>query len=161
MDCAYCLHASLNEFITKSISEVENKIRWIFKDLGLLVEVCNRIKEISHSAIPIDSPCYSTQTVFPIKDQFNIVTSRSDVIGILKENGRFVDKSVFIKVILDYKAESRIIIARPRRWGKNLNLSMLYDFLKADVDDEGNIKERNSNYDLFLNGEYTYHGEKK
>ena len=44
---------------------------------------------------------------------------------------------------------------RPRRWGKGLNLSMLYEFLHAEIDDNGNIKERNSNYDLFANGKYT------
>ena len=83
---------SLNEFTTKSISAIENKIRCIFKDLGLLAEVFNQIKEINHLTMPIDSPCYSTKTVFPIKDECKIVTSRSDVIGILNQNGRFADK---------------------------------------------------------------------
>ncbi len=44
----------------------------------------------------------------------------------------FVDKSLFIKEILN--DESMVtIITRPRRWGKTLNMSMLHYFLSAEV----------------------------
>ena len=45
----------------------------------------------------------------------------------------FVDKSLFIKEVLDDAATKAILIPRPRRFGKTLNLSMLHCFLAAEV----------------------------
>lgn len=44
-----------------------------------------------------------------------------------------VDKSLFIKEILDRRAIHVTLITRPRRFGKTLNLSMLQHFLAAEV----------------------------
>lgn len=44
----------------------------------------------------------------------------------------FVDKSLFIKEILDDLTSVKLII-RPRRFGKTLNMSMLHHFLAAEV----------------------------
>ena len=44
----------------------------------------------------------------------------------------FVDKSLFIKEILEDSAEV-ILITRPRRFGKTLNLSLLRYFFAGDV----------------------------
>jgi len=44
----------------------------------------------------------------------------------------FVDKSLFIQALLADGAEA-LLITRPRRWGKTLNMSMLYHFLRCDV----------------------------
>lgn len=44
----------------------------------------------------------------------------------------FVDKSLFIKNILDDSAEV-VVITRPRRFGKTFNLTMLHHFLAAEV----------------------------
>ncbi len=46
----------------------------------------------------------------------------------------FVDKSLFIKEILDDKGSEVLVITRPRRFGKTLNLSMLHHFLTSEVD---------------------------
>ncbi len=45
----------------------------------------------------------------------------------------FVDKSCFIKNVLE-DPHKAIVITRPRRWGKSLNLSMLHHFLAPKVD---------------------------
>ena len=44
----------------------------------------------------------------------------------------FVDKTIFISEILDDASEV-ILITRPRRFGKTLNMSMLQHFLAAEV----------------------------
>ena len=45
----------------------------------------------------------------------------------------FVDKSLFIKEILDDIETEVALITRPRRFGKTLNLSMLHHFLASEV----------------------------
>lgn len=45
----------------------------------------------------------------------------------------FVDKSLFIKEFLDDKGAQSVLITRPRRFGKSLNLSMLHHFFAAEV----------------------------
>lgn len=45
----------------------------------------------------------------------------------------FVDKSLFIKAILDDAAVDVPVIIRPRRFGKTFNLSLLHHFLAAEV----------------------------
>ena len=42
-------------------------------------------------------------------------------------NGLFVDKSLFIKEIIDSKTDP-LLITRPRRWGKTINMNMLFYF---------------------------------
>lgn len=45
----------------------------------------------------------------------------------------FVDKSLFIKEIFDDLTTQVIVITRPRRFGKTLNLSMLHHFLASEA----------------------------
>lgn len=45
----------------------------------------------------------------------------------------FIDKSLFIKEVLDDKATQTAVITRPRRFGKTLNLSMLHHFLAFET----------------------------
>lgn len=49
----------------------------------------------------------------------------------------FVDKTLFIKDIMNEGADI-ILIPRPRRFGKTLNLSMLYYFLGQNHSNNGN-----------------------
>ena len=60
---------------------------------------------------------------------------------LISENCYFVDKSLFIKEILDSKAKVTLI-PRPRRFGKTLNISMLKCFFE---------KTENSRISLFDN----------
>lgn len=41
----------------------------------------------------------------------------------------FVDKSLFIKEVMDDRSAEVAVITRPRRFGKTLSLSMLHHFL--------------------------------
>ena len=47
-----------------------------------------------------------------------------------------VDKSLLIKTILDHRSKE-ILITRPHRWGKTLNMEMIRDFFQPAVDDFG------------------------
>lgn len=51
---------------------------------------------------------------------------------IVDGNFDFVDKTIFIKDIFDDNSKV-ILITRPRRFGKTLNLSMLHHFLAEEV----------------------------
>jgi Predicted AAA-ATPase len=72
---------------------------------------------------------------------------------LVKESSIFVDKSLFIKDIIENKSEV-ILITMPRRWGKSLNLDMLKRFLSVEIDKEGNIilNNQTENYKLFAGG---------
>lgn len=58
-----------------------------------------------------------------------------DFLKLIEKDYQFVDKTLFIKEILDDGAES-LLITRPRRWGKTLNLSMLHYFLSNRLSTE-------------------------
>jgi hypothetical protein len=69
-----------------------------------------------------------------------IITKRigiggSDFGELVQEDLLFVDKTLFIKEIINDKSRV-VLITRPRRWGKTLNLSMLDYFLSANVYDQ-------------------------
>ena len=57
----------------------------------------------------------------------------SDFQKLIRGDYIFADKSLFIKEIMDDGADI-ILIPRPRRFGKTLNLSMLSYFFKIDAD---------------------------
>jgi len=67
--------------------------------------------------------------------QKQIPTGLSNFAKLIRKNYLFVDKSLFIKTIFEDASES-ILIARPRRWGKTLNMSMLHHFLSPIVSGE-------------------------
>ncbi len=60
-------------------------------------------------------------------DEFYDLVVNSDV---------FVDKSLMIREILQDSGKV-ILITRPRRWGKSLNMNMLQKFLEIEVDEDG------------------------
>jgi Predicted AAA-ATPase/PD-(D/E)XK nuclease superfamily len=62
----------------------------------------------------------------------------SDFSKLIKEECQFVDKTLFIKEIIDDGAEV-ILITRPRRFGKTLNLSMLKYFFEIKEQHEQNL----------------------
>ena len=62
----------------------------------------------------------------------------SDFKELLEGNFCFIDKSPFIRDIVDNGAKV-ILITRPRRFGKTLNLSMLYHFLKQNDEQSKNL----------------------
>ena len=74
----------------------------------------------------------------------------SDFSAIIRNNCCFIDKTLFIKEILD-SGGGVTLITRPRRWGKTLGLSMLECFLAMEVDADGQELAQNSNRPLFNN----------
>lgn len=59
----------------------------------------------------------------------------SNFAEIIRKNGLYADKSLLIKEIIEDPSKS-ILITRPRRWGKTLNMSMLHNFFAAEVNYE-------------------------
>ena len=56
-------------------------------------------------------------------------TGHDNFKSLIKSKLTFVDKSLFIKEILDDNSAPAAVITRPRRFGKTLNLSMLHYFV--------------------------------
>ena len=77
-----------------------------------------------------------------------------DFKNFLLESDLFVDKSLFIKEFLEDSAKV-VLLTRPRRWGKSLNMDMLGRFLAIEVDGQGGPLPQGSslNYKLFSGGE--------
>ena len=62
----------------------------------------------------------------------------------VKSGYYYVDKTMFIKELLDLKGKVNVF-TRPRRFGKTLNLSMLRYFFE----DSGDIEKNHQNKELF------------
>jgi hypothetical protein len=78
-------------------------------------------------------------------DEFYDLVVNSDV---------FVDKSLMVKELLEDSGKV-ILITRPRRWGKTLNMDMLRKFFEIEVDQDGKPlpQEYKVNHKLFIGGE--------
>ena len=74
---------------------------------------------------------------------------------LLSQGNVFVDKSMFIKEFLEASSGKVVLITRPRRWGKSLNMDMLQRFLSIEVDEQGAPlpQEESLNRKLFVGGE--------
>ena len=72
----------------------------------------------------------------------------------LLQSNIFVDKSLFIKNVIEDSGDV-ILITRPRRWGKSINMDMLRYFLEIEVDEHGNRLESKDciNSKFFCEGE--------
>lgn len=60
---------------------------------------------------------------------------QSDFRNMMKANGYFVDKTLYIKELID-SGYHVLLMPRPRRFGKSLNLSMLkyyFDYQEKDT----------------------------
>ena len=79
------------------------------------------------------------------EDDFKAFVLGSDV---------FVDKTLLLKEVIENPAKA-LLITRPRRWGKSLNMDMIEKFLCLEVDDKGKQLplEQRVNDKLFLGGE--------
>ncbi|MEN9360433.1 MAG: hypothetical protein RL095_1968 [Verrucomicrobiota bacterium] len=66
------------------------------------------------------------------------IDSSSSSFRALRESGSYlVDKSLFIRDLID--AETSILIARPRRFGKTTNLQMAHEFFRIDRQDQAEL----------------------
>nr|WP_253307710.1 AAA family ATPase [Rickettsia endosymbiont of Ceutorhynchus assimilis] len=78
-------------------------------------------------------------------DEFYDLVINSDV---------FVDKSLMIKELLEDSSKV-VLITRPRRWGKSLNMNMLQKFFEIEIDEKGTVLSEGNkvNHKLFIGGE--------
>lgn len=74
-----------------------------------------------------------------------VIHTGGDFGKIVRESSIFIDKSLFIKEIIEDKSEV-ILITMPRRWGKSLNLDMLRRFLSIE---EENSQQKEFNKKIF------------
>ena len=76
-----------------------------------------------------------------------------DFKNFLLESDLFVDKSLLIKEFLEDSAKV-VLVTRPRRWGKSLNMDMPRRFLAIEVDAQGapSPKQRASTTSPLLGG---------
>ncbi|WP_375332325.1 AAA family ATPase [Candidatus Tisiphia endosymbiont of Temnostethus pusillus] len=93
----------------------------------------------------------------PVKDNSNPPRMRvgtDDFKTLLLNSDVFVDKSLMIKELLEDNGEV-VLITRPRRWGKSLNMDMIRRFLEIEIDEQGNplALEYQNNIKLFAGGE--------
>ena len=74
---------------------------------------------------------------------------------LLSVSNVFVDKNLLSQEFLEESGGEVVLITRPRRWGKSLNMDMLRCFLSIEVDQQGVPlpKEQCSNHPLFAGGE--------
>ena len=93
-------------------------------------------------------------TFMPMSTHPDIYTGTDDFAKLLLSSNVFVDKSLFVKEFLLNSGEA-VLITRPRRWGKSLNMNMLGRFLAIEVDQDGQpiSQEQSLNRKLFLGGE--------
>ncbi|WP_342278332.1 AAA family ATPase [Candidatus Tisiphia endosymbiont of Myopa tessellatipennis] len=89
-----------------------------------------------------------------INYQPKMLVGSDDFYDLLINSDIFVDKSLMIKELLEDSGKV-ILITRPRRWGKSLNMDMLCKFLEIEVDERGKplAQEKRVNNKLFIGGE--------
>ena len=63
---------------------------------------------------------------------------RKDIEDVIERGCYYVDKTLFIKEIIDSAAEVTLF-TRPRRFGKTMNMYMLNRFFECDMDSKGEI----------------------
>jgi hypothetical protein len=78
-----------------------------------------------------------------------VIHTGGDFADVVTEGNIFIDKTLFIKEIIE-DASKVILITMPRRWGKSLNLDMLKRFLSIE---EENQEQKELNKTLFAGGE--------
>ncbi|BFD45675.1 MAG: AAA family ATPase [Rickettsia endosymbiont of Sergentomyia squamirostris] len=98
----------------------------------------------------------TTESINRILDEYKLPRMRvgtDDFKTLLLNSDVFVDKSLMIKELLEDSGEV-ILITRPRRWGKSLNMDMIRRFFEIEIDEQGNplALEYQNNSKLFVGG---------
>ncbi len=94
----------------------------------------------------------NTEQTMPVMPK--ILVGSDDFGKLLLESDIFVDKTMLVKAFVENSSET-VLITRPRRWGKSMNLDMIAKFLSLEVDEQGNRLplEQRKYSKLFLGGE--------
>jgi len=89
--------------------------------------------ESDHRRLSLRSPLKKNMTnFFKTKEEASFPVGYNNFKDMVTDSRIFVDKTQFIQDIIDSKKKA-MVITRPRRWGKSLNMSMLYYFLNKEV----------------------------
>ena len=84
---------------------------------------------------------------------FNSLSAgKEDFAGIMESGGYYVDKTPYLKeLFMGINRGSNELILRPRRFGKTLSLSMIYEFCRLDCQNVGDLSRQKR---LFLSHEH-------
>ena len=103
------------------------------------------IKNFKPSLYQTISRFFSTIPEKPTDFSKAVIHTGGDFQDVVTESSIFIDKSLFIKEIIEDKSKV-ILITMPRRWGKSLNLDMLRRFLSIE---EENSQQKEFNKKIF------------
>ena len=97
--------------------------------------------ELSHTPTFMNlEPILQDDTIkFKVRDNRVFALSIDSFKILIEETDVFVDKTMLIKRIFNHSSV-RILITRPRRWGKSMNMQMLKEFLQPHADNNGIFK---------------------
>ncbi|CAG9334204.1 unnamed protein product [Blepharisma stoltei] len=76
-----------------------------------------------------------------IKKNWKFSASKFTFKNLIRDEIVYVDKTLFIKEVLDDTSDA-ILITRPRRWGKSINIDMLKTFLGNNGDEKINKQNK-------------------
>ncbi|WP_342225165.1 AAA family ATPase [Rickettsia endosymbiont of Urophora cardui] len=127
----------ISQFFTDVVDNVKAKFLAILPQQT--IEIVQAIKKYEEQ--------YATNSSPIIK----IISGTDDFSTLVVGGDLFVDKSLMIKELLDNGSEV-ILIARPRRWGKSINMSMIKRFFEIEVDGNVLADEQKVNKKFFSGG---------
>ncbi len=120
---------------------VEEGYKTLLREVGqysyLPANLPQVLADAKHKITPPNLPITQTATS-PVAalQSITLALGSSDYKSAVMQGGLLVDKTLFIKELIDDKTQVKLII-RPRRFGKTLNMSMLrYFFEKTDKTNE-------------------------
>ena len=139
------------------------KIRQIFYELGLYLDpedrfyenkIASEIQNTEHRLIYQELTSSYETTKLRLRCSINVPLPTNDFVQLALSSDFFVDKTEFIKTIID--CNDNVLITRPCGWGKSINTSMLRAFFQPDVTPEGtfDLSSSNKHYNLFAGGLY-------
>jgi hypothetical protein len=138
------------KFVTKKSSKEKEYARLSMKILRMKRsgEKQEKIKQLLNERETLKVRVGERDTQYNIQPRIIVGTSEFKTLRL--ENAIIVDKSLLIKAVLEAPSEVSLI-ARPRRWGKSLNLDMLKTFLEIEVNEKGEALpiDKRINHKLF------------
>ena len=125
------------------------QIKAIFRDLNLFIQ--NEHNDCKNSENMEEFTIIQSQLLNSPISRINKTQESAFLSNFYAKPNLYVDKTLLIKSFFD--SASKIIITRPRRWGKSLNVQMLKDFFSIETKEDDVASEVNSNRILFTGGQ--------
>ncbi|CAG9334228.1 unnamed protein product [Blepharisma stoltei] len=140
---------TLNEDISKWEANT-NKVCDVTNTIAYQLEFWTKIMNTSSDSLDITPrKPFSCQIIdtskqdsnIKIKKNWEFACSTFSFEDIIRDEIVYVDKTLFIKKVLD-DTDYAILITRPRGWGKSLNIDMLKTFLSDEKDERINSMKK-------------------